>query len=380
MPVKSPWRCGKVASSVLIITAVTPASPAASAGQPSGVRYNVTALGRGLGTVVNSRGEVLVNDYSSGMPRSYLWRSGQLSELPAPPGATESYVGDMNDFGQFAIFAEFGSGSEYTQGFILESGVFRPLTRPPGSTGMSISAINNSGQIAGTYSQAGPVPGGVNEGRPTIWHGDSYTDMQMGGQPFSREVHDINDSGTVVGSYYTDEGVPLGYQWNSGVLTTLHRPAWAGHVGALHINNAGLIVGYAVDSSLNNHPIVWDGQTMTELPLPAGSSGSARASNTSGVIVGDSSSLDPRSEMAMMWEAGIVTDLNSLISPESGWQLTYALDINDLGMISGSGLFNGVPTAFLLTPVPSPAGAALLVLLAVRMAALRRRPDATRIA
>ncbi len=48
-----------------------------------------------------------------------------------------------------------------------------------------------------------------------------------------------------------------------------------------------------------------------------------------------------------------MTDLNTLIPPNSGWILTEARGINDAGQITGTGTINGETHAFLLTPVPS---------------------------
>jgi probable HAF family extracellular repeat protein len=43
-------------------------------------------------------------------------------------------------------------------------------------------------------------------------------------------------------------------------------------------------------------------------------------------------------------------DLNNLLPPNSGWELTQALGINDKGQIVGYGTHDGQIRAFLLTP------------------------------
>ena len=54
-------------------------------------------------------------------------------------------------------------------------------------------------------------------------------------------------------------------------------------------------------------------------------------------------------------------DINSLISPNSGWTLGAAYAINDSGQIVGTGTNpNGKSDAFLLTPIPEPSTLALL--------------------
>lgn len=52
---------------------------------------------------------------------------------------------------------------------------------------------------------------------------------------------------------------------------------------------------------------------------------------------------------AFLHDSGGMTDLNSLLPPGSGWELTLASAINDSGQIVGVGTHNGAVRAFLLT-------------------------------
>ena len=77
--------------------------------------------------------------------------------------------------------------------------------------------------------------------------------------------------------------------------------------------------------------------------------------------------------------AGKMFDLNTLIDPNSGWILQDAYGINELGQITGDGLYNGVASAFLITPnapaaTPEPGSMALLVcMVTVGAGVLRKR-------
>ncbi len=76
------------------------------------------------------------------------------------------------------------------------------------------------------------------------------------------------------------------------------------------------------------------------------------AINASGAAVGQVSNGGPGSVRAFIWQTGVLTDLNTLIPPDSGWVLTIATSINDNGQIAGAGTVAGQRHAFLLTPTP----------------------------
>jgi probable HAF family extracellular repeat protein len=89
---------------------------------------------------------------------------------------------------------------------------------------------------------------------------------------------------------------------------------------------------------------------MTDLGSLGGSS-QAYGINDRGDIVGESSLCpDCRGAHAFLDRDGLMIDLNDVFSPESGWVLTQAADINDAGQIVGAGYKDGESRGFLLTP------------------------------
>src|SRR5205823_2807582 len=80
-----------------------------------------------------------------------------------------------------------------------------------------------------------------------------------------------------------------------------------------------------------------------------------------GAITGSSYTPSGRPH-AYLYENGVMQDLNNLIDPSSGWELTDA-SINDSGEIAASGFSQGQTRATLLTPLPEPSTLMIFTLL-----------------
>src|SRR5205807_2615717 len=71
--------------------------------------------------------------------------------------------------------------------------------------------------------------------------------------------------------------------------------------------------------------------------------------NNSGQFVGQVQTHFPR--YAYLYKGGTLYNLNDLIPPGSGWVLTGAAAVNDVGQIIGVGTLNGEDRAFRLDPL-----------------------------
>src|SRR5437667_2873160 len=110
------------------------------------------------------------------------------------------------------------------------------------------------------------------------------------------------------------------------------------------------VVGYAHVRSGESHVFLYRAGRLTDLGiLPGGTQSYAYAINNLGQAVGASDS-SPGAQRAVLFERGVLRDLNGLIPASAGWLLTEAKDINDSGQIVGTGIFEGQVRAFLLTP------------------------------
>jgi len=135
------------------------------------------------------------------------------------------------------------------------------------------------------------------------------------------------------------------------------------------INDSGQIVG-SVGVAPNFSPTIWEViqssfagpqfqyVDVRAIPLPRSAAfigAHASGINNSGVVVGTcwtAASYNNDQSAFVYYPDGVSWDLNALTSTP-GWRLQVATRINDAGVITGYGTFNGEKTAFLLTPVPS---------------------------
>jgi probable HAF family extracellular repeat protein len=103
---------------------------------------------------------------------------------------------------------------------------------------------------------------------------------------------------------------------------------------------------------------------MLDLGTLGGTVSVARGINNNGQIVGESYTVvGPAGEHAFLYSGGVMRDLNALVPSNSGWTLQEASAISNTGLIVGDGLNpNGQADAFLLTPVPEPAGVVLMAM------------------
>ena len=137
------------------------------------------------------------------------------------------------------------------------------------------------------------------------------------------------------------------------------------------INNSGWVTG-ASTTGFGEHAFLYDGMTMHDLGTLGGNESSGNGLNSAGTVVGRSRFTANTITHAFVYTSGTgMIDLNSLIDPLSGWELRSAMAINDAGQITGTGVIGGKTRAFLLTPVPEPSAAALLLIGTLSMVARR---------
>ncbi len=122
------------------------------------------------------------------------------------------------------------------------------------------------------------------------------------------------------------------------------------------INNEGVRVGSVLNPATGSIEafVARDGNRWL-LGTLGGSFSVACAINNAGAIVGGSLREDDETFHAFIRNHGSLVDLNDALPPESQWELSQAIGINDRGQVLGFGSFQGQLHMFVLVPRDDPA-------------------------
>lgn len=281
-------------------------------------------LGGAVATVrsISANGDIVGNSYGSGGlfdQRAALWRGNSAIDVgrPADPFDNNNFARDINENG--IIVGRSSAGWTWN-----EADGYQILSAINGSSSSSPNAINENDWVVGSSSSADGT-------RATVWKPDGSI-MNLGLLPDAAQVSSV----------------------------------------ALGVNDNNQVVGYSGDPLGFSNAFLWsEDDGLVNLGAPGGRSSFANDINNDGMIVGYASFSAGPQQRAYMWFEGQAYDLNDFIDPGSGWVLTEAYGINELGDIVGRGRFNGQTQAFMLQiPAPSTLG---FVVLAAAANARRRR-------
>lgn len=332
----------------LLCVVVIAAVAAAAAGQsPQYIVINLGVVPTGGGTGVeaygvNNAGQI-VGRVGTGANTAdhFVWSAGSvIARIQTASGATPNPA--INNAGRVVGYGYNGTNA-YAYQYTIGSGTLTTLAGYNGVT--RATDINDSGVISGIGTFGGNV--GI------LYANAAATPVQIAGANTRGGLY-INNAGLLAGTSSSSPGVTQAFiQAGAGGSRTYLGTLGGAYSEATAINDAGQVVGYSTASGVA-HAFLYSNGVMIDLGVRPGSgqNGSrATAVNNFGVAVGDENAANGQ---ALLFKDGTVQSLNSLITPDSEWNLTNAFGINDNGWIVGTGTFNGQQAAF---PAHTGAGA-----------------------
>ncbi len=289
----------------------------------------------------------------------FLWQQGQMQDLGTLVTGGDSWATDINEAGQISGHAQSVVNGD-SHPILYKDGVMQDLGWPVPHGGEA-RGLNDLTQVVGyTVTDAYLF-------HAAFWsQSTGFQDLTTLTAAAQGLAEDLNDHTQVIGwSLSAPCGGPNGLQSSRATMWEKSGTGWVatdlGTLGtdcfsdAFGINQSGHVVGNS--GAFTTTAALWQktaGGTWTILSLGSlGSGGSSTAYriNNREQIVGESQSAAYGQYHAILWQCGSMIDLNTRIPAGSGWVLTAATGINDLGEIVGYGTLNGGNyRGFLLKP------------------------------
>lgn len=335
---------------------------AAASGAQAQLRYRVEAIGilgpdnatgNSVAYGLNNHGAVVGFSHTDGdseLFRAFVYEKGQIRGLGQLNGLTATEAFDINDHGQIVGYASTREGFP-VRPFLYDQGHLKDLNPDPNPRNFGYAhAINESGLVTGRINT-----------QSFVHDGTQLRFIPFGNEVLSSIPRGINDHGVVVGFAELEEFHSRAFVWDGTSVTLLPVPpdAWDWTIEGSDINNAGQIL-----VQTNERAFLYEGGAYQDLGSLRGSNTYASAINEKGWVTGSSEvGPAPYPYHAFVWRNGRMRDLNDLLDPATAqrWDLHSATDINDRGQIIGNGTVDGLSRAFIATPVPEPSPWALLL-------------------
>jgi probable HAF family extracellular repeat protein len=274
-----------------------------------------------------------------GRPDANSWINwGGINDHWEAAGMSETDISDPNG----EDICEFGTHLTCVP-FLWRDGHMSALPTLGGNNGEA-SAINNYGDVVG-FAENGAVdttcPAGTMNNRvalPALWKKGIADALPLVGTDVDGFAYGMNDHGDAVGYSGNCTTAAHAVLWKDNTAVQLQDLGGAGSNFAYAINNRGQIAGQ-VGTGDTFYSAVWrDGAhgAVTPIhPLPEDFASFATGINDRGQVVGNDFDSSYSWAHGFIWQDGVITDLNTLISADSNLFIISASNINDQGQISG---------------------------------------------
>ncbi|NWG02087.1 MAG: DUF3466 family protein [Syntrophaceae bacterium] len=334
-------------------------------------KYTITHLTLGgtwsTAVAINELGQVVGTSHITGdvCHRGFIYDRGKMIDIG------ELYPYDINNLGQVVGYYDTEiNGNSTVRSFIYHRGTFVDLgtiSSDPRAQSWA-NSINDYGQVVGS---ANTIYVGSNFHAYLYSNGVMEDIDRIGPDQGQSEALVINNHGIVLGNE-KDAGIFL---YSSGVMWRLNIFG-----DALDMNDQGEFVGWGSWGPGLQGAFLYSKGEITVL------GGLSDSKNTKPLAINEKSQIVGQSDIgyvkrpwgyrrvdhAFLFDQGVMTDLNTLIDANLGWELMYATDINARGQIVGYGVRDGkfqtvcynddiddsvlcyhfpIYSAFLLTPI-----------------------------
>jgi probable HAF family extracellular repeat protein len=310
-----------------------------------------------------SRGRAVISIYgfnidlgTLGKPDSNSWINwGGINDRGEAVGMSET--ADLDPNGEDIC----GFGTHLTcVPFLWRNGHMSALPTVGGNNGQA-SAINNRGEVVGFAETANtdPTCPPTPTISPVLWEKGQAHPLPLVGTDPDGFANGINDRGQAVGYSGNCIAATHAVMWKNNTAFVLQDLGGTKSNVAYAINNLGQIVGKVRSADGTTYvAALWqpDG-TLTNLGiLPGDAAAFATGINNRGQVVGNNFDSRFNWSHGFIWQNGVMTDINTLISADSNLVVISASNINERGQISGmatvlTGPHAGDIHAFLATPV-----------------------------
>ena len=353
-------------SAILALTITLSRLPAAS-----GQTYLIQTLppplanGNSMGFGINEAGVVVgVGRGASNLARALRWTNDTPTELGVLTGFSVSAAHCISNNDR--AVGRSGPSCNAALPTLWEASQMVALPDVPGLA-VEVYRINDAGIAVGEGMDSC-----INfwNNHAFQWQNDGEDNWTVSPLPpltgdFESGAYDVNAANVVVG-FSGDSGSVAhvrACRWDNGIASLI--PDLGGNYSIGYaLNDMGQFAGYSRTPSGAYRAYVSDGITATDLgTLPGYAHSAAERMNNAGTVIGFAFNGDAEdttypyffpstTQRAFVWRNGVLHDLNNLIPPGSGWtSLNAALDINELGQITGYGVLAGRNRAFRLSPV-----------------------------
>lgn len=174
------------------------------------VENQADVLGHVFVTGQNDRGEIVgLLNFRDGSEIGFRHSLGKLEAIKAPPDASPPpSPHDINNKGDVVGWVQILSpnGAVVQQGFLLRNGVYT-LIQVPDARRTCAFDINNGGTIVGTYSDAASSTHGF------VLRNGRFTTIDIPNS-HSTEIGSINSYGDIVGVYFSNSSVRHAFRSN----------------------------------------------------------------------------------------------------------------------------------------------------------------------